>query len=86
MSAARVLRRRFVRRQQLVHARKSAKNEIHAVVHRPLQDRPPCRDLFGIKGRRWLAGLELPLEERLWAAHKCSTGSGSGRGGRWAAP
>ena len=21
-------------------------------------------ELFGVKGRRWLAGLELPLEER----------------------
>src|SRR5918998_40097 len=25
---------------------------------------PPCSDLFGVKGRRWLAGLELPVEER----------------------
>jgi hypothetical protein len=29
-----------------------------------LQERPPCTDLFGVKGRQWLAGLELPLEER----------------------
>jgi hypothetical protein len=29
-----------------------------------LQGRPPCSDLFGVKGRAWLAGLELPLEER----------------------
>jgi Transposase IS116/IS110/IS902 family len=27
-------------------------------------DRPPCSDLFGVKGRQWLAGLELPPEER----------------------
>ena len=26
--------------------------------------KPPCSDLFGIKGRQWLAGLELPPEER----------------------
>ena len=26
--------------------------------------RPPFADLFGVKGRQWLAGLELPLEER----------------------
>jgi transposase len=31
---------------------------------RRLQGQPPCSDLFGVKGRRWLAGLELPLEER----------------------
>ena len=60
----RVLRRRLARREQLVHSRTRAKNEIHAVLQRRLQGKPPCSDLFGIKGRRWLAGLELPLEER----------------------
>ena len=60
----RVLRRRLARREQLVHARSRAKNEIHAVLHRRLQGKPPCSDLFGVKGRRWLAGLELPVEER----------------------
>ena len=60
----RVLRRRLARREQLVHARSRAKNEIHAVLQRRLQGKPPCSDLFGIKGRRWLAGLELPVEER----------------------
>jgi transposase len=60
----RVLRRRLARREQLVHARSRAKNEIHAVLQRRLQGKPPCSDLFGVKGRRWLAGLELPVEER----------------------
>ena len=60
----RVLRRRLARREQLVHARSRSKNEIHAVLQRRLQGKPPCSDLFGVKGRRWLAGLELPLEER----------------------
>jgi transposase len=60
----RVLRRRLARREQLVHARSRAKNEIQAVLQRRLQGKPPCSDLFGVKGRRWLAGLELPLEER----------------------
>jgi transposase len=60
----RVLRRRLARREQLVHARSRAKNEIHAVLQRRLQGKPPCTDLFGVKGRRWLAGLELPVEER----------------------
>jgi transposase len=60
----RVLRRRLARREQLVHARSRTKNEIHAVLQRRLQGRPPCSDLFGVKGRRWLAGLELPVEER----------------------
>jgi transposase len=60
----RVLRRRLARRQQLVWSRTRAKNEIHAVLARRLQGKPPCSDLFGVKGRNWLASLELPLEER----------------------
>jgi transposase len=60
----RVLRRRLARREQLVRSRTRAKNEIHAVLQRRLQGKPPCSDLFGVKGREWLAGLELPLEER----------------------
>jgi transposase len=60
----RVLRRRLARREQLVRSRTRAKNEIHAVLQRRLQGKPPCSDLFGVKGRQWLAGLRLPLEER----------------------
>ena len=57
------MRRRLSRRQQLVRARSRAKNEIHAVLMRRLKGRPPVSDLFGVKGRDWLRGLELPLEE-----------------------
>jgi transposase len=60
----RVLRRRLARRQQLVWSRTRSKNEIHAVLARRLQGKPPCSDLFGVKGRQWLADLELPVEER----------------------
>jgi transposase len=59
----RVLRRRLARREQLVRSRSRAKNEVHAVLMRRLKGRPPVSDLFGVKGRRWLRGLELPLEE-----------------------
>src|SRR5207244_9348435 len=59
----RVMRRRLSRREQLVRARSRAKNEIHAVLVRRLVGRPPVVDLFGVKGRRWLAQVELPLEE-----------------------
>ena len=58
------MRRRLSRRGQLVHARTRAKNEIHAVLMRQLVGRPPVSDLFGVKGREWLAGLELAFEER----------------------
>jgi transposase len=47
-----------------VRCRTRAKNEIQAMLQRRLQGKPPCSDLFGVKGRRWLAGLELPWEER----------------------
>jgi transposase len=60
----RVMRRRLARREQLVRSRTRSKNEIQAVLQRRLKGRPPCSDLFGVKGRRWLAGLELPQEER----------------------
>jgi transposase len=62
--AAWVMRRRLGRRGQLVHARTRAKNEIHAVLMRQLVGRPRVSDLFGVKGRKWLAELQLPLEER----------------------
>jgi transposase len=58
-----VMRRRLSRRSQLVHARTRSKNEIHAVLMRQLLGRPPVSDLFGVKGRKWLAELQLPLEE-----------------------
>ena len=60
----RVLRRRLARRGQLVRARSRAKNEIHAVFERGLMGKPPFADLFGVKARKWLAGLELPVEEQ----------------------
>ena len=60
----RAMRRRLARRSQLVRARTRAKNEIHAVLMRCLKDRPPASDLFGVKGRAWLAGQQLALTER----------------------
>jgi transposase len=58
------MRRRLQRRGQLVWARSRAKNQIHATLMRSLVGRAPFSDLFGVKGRRWLAELELPTEER----------------------
>jgi transposase len=59
----RVMRRRLARREQLVRSRTRSKNEIHALLMRRLQGRPPVSDLFGVKGREWLSELRLPLEE-----------------------
>lgn len=61
----RALRRVCARRESLVRARTRAKNEAHAVLARNLCGRPPISDCFGKAGREWLAGLQLPLDERL---------------------
>jgi transposase len=61
----RMLRRLTNRRERLVRARTRAKNEAHGVLARNLCERPPVTDAFGTGGRRWLAELELPLDERL---------------------
>jgi transposase len=59
-----VMRRRLQRRNQLIWGRSKAKNQIHAVLMRCLIGRPPFTDLFGKRGRQWLAELELQVEER----------------------
>jgi transposase len=61
----RCLRRLTSRRSQLIRARTRAKNEITAVLVRNLAGRPPASDLFGKRGRAWLAELDLPDDERL---------------------
>jgi transposase len=60
----RALRRRLARRAALVRQRTRAKNELHAVLARNLKGRPPMSDVFGVRGREWLAALELPADER----------------------
>jgi hypothetical protein len=55
------MRRRLGRRAQLVRARARVKNEVHAVLMRCLKGRPPAADLFGVKGRRWLADQQLAV-------------------------
>jgi transposase len=61
----RTLRRLTNRRERIVRARTRAKNEAHGVLARNLCERPPVTDAFGKAGRRWLAKLKLPIDERL---------------------
>ena len=72
-----VMRRRLQRRSQLVAARTRAKNEIHAALMRQLVGRAPFTDLFGKKGRRWLAELELAEVERESVDAACARSSSS---------
>jgi transposase len=60
----RALRRRVARRAKLVVHRARCKNEVLAVLHRNLKNRPPMTDPFGVAGRTWLAGQLLPKDER----------------------
>ncbi|MGH2879656.1 MAG: IS110 family transposase [Solirubrobacteraceae bacterium] len=57
------LRRRVARRAALVRQRTRAKNEVHAALSRSLLGHPPVSDLFGKKGRAWLAEQEFIAEE-----------------------
>lgn len=58
-----MLRRRIARRAALVRRRTRAKNEVHAVLARCLLGKAPVSDLFGKKGRAWLAEQQLGEEE-----------------------
>jgi transposase len=60
----RSLRALLGRRERMVRSRTRAKNAVHAALGRNLKGRPPMSDVFGVTGRRWLAGLELPAYER----------------------
>src|SRR4051794_23068234 len=60
----RILRRRISARAQLVRQRTRAKNQVHATLIRNLKGKPPVSDLFGARGRHWLAAQELPPDEQ----------------------
>jgi len=59
----RVRRRLISRRAQLVRHRTREKNQVHAVLVRNLKGKPPMTDAFGVAGRKWLAGQQLPPDE-----------------------
>jgi transposase len=57
------LRRQVARRAHIVRQRTRLKNGVHAILHRNLVPRCAAADLFGRKGRAWLAEQELPRDE-----------------------
>ena len=65
----RVRRRLIARRGQLVRHRTREKNQVHAILQRNLAPRQPMSDLFGVKGREWLAEQveRLPRDEQTMA-------------------
>jgi transposase len=58
------LRRQVTRRAHIVRQRTRLKNQVQAILARNLVPRCPAADLFGLKGRRWLAEQRLPADER----------------------
>ena len=61
--ATQALRRQVARRAHLVRQRTRLKNQVQAILQRNLIPKPPVSDLFGIKGRCWLANQPLPPDE-----------------------
>jgi transposase len=59
----RMMRRQVAHRRGLVQQQTRLRNRIQAVLHRNLLE-CPMTDTFGKGGRRWLAEVELPDDER----------------------
>jgi transposase len=59
------LRRLVSRRSAIVRERTRLKNQVQAILHRNLLPRCPAADLFGKKGRAWLAEQALPPDEEI---------------------
>lgn len=62
------LRRQVGTHVSLVRQRTRIKNQVQAVLARNLCPRCPAADLFGHKGRRWLAEQSLPADEQRMVA------------------
>jgi transposase len=62
-SQTHALRRQVARRAHIVRQRTRLKNGVQAILHRNLVPRCPAADLFGTKGRSWLAAQDLPDDE-----------------------
>ena len=56
-------RRLAARRYQVVRHRTRIKNEVHSILHAHLIPKCPHADLFGARGRAWLARQPLPNDE-----------------------
>jgi transposase len=62
------LRRLVARRTGIVRERTRLKNQVQAILHRNLLPRCPAADLFGKRGRAWLAEEPLPVDEEIAVA------------------
>ena len=58
------LRRQVTRREQIVRQRVRLKSIAQSILHAHLLPQCPHADLFGVRGRAWLAAQDLPADER----------------------
>jgi transposase len=65
------LRRLVARRSGIVRERTRLKNQVQAILHRNLLLRCPAADLFGKKGRGWLAERRCPSMRRSPSPRPC---------------
>jgi transposase len=75
-------RRQVARRAHLVRQRTRLKNQVQAILHRNLVPRCPAADLFGRKGRAWLACQELPADEPRRSGRCCDSSTSTPRSSR----
>ena len=59
------LRRQVTRRNQIVRQRTRLKNIVQSILHAHLIPAYPAGNMFGRKGRAWLAAQKLPEDERM---------------------
>src|SRR4051812_15423909 len=72
-------RRQVARRAHIVRQRTRLKNQVQAVLRRNLIPRCPAADLFGRKGRAWLAEQPLPAESARPSRRCCASWTSTAR-------
>jgi transposase len=73
------LRRQVARRAHIAWQRTRLKNRVQSILHRNLVPRCPAADLFGQKGRAWLAEQELRTDERQALEALCASSTSTAR-------
>src|SRR6266511_3732369 len=73
------LRRQVTRRAHIVRQRTRLKNQVQSILHRNLIPRCPAADLFGRKGRAWLATQDLPQTSSRRSGRCCASSTSTAR-------
>jgi transposase len=71
--------RQVTRRAHIVRQRTRLKNQVQSILHRNLIGRCPAADLFGTKGRAWLATQDLPKTSTRRSGLCCASSTSTAR-------